>query len=860
MSFFKKALKDLQAIPSGPEGTAMGFMTDAIKKTAKVVEHGRNTLIGGFNPNRRHDEEHEKEQDAKREAIRDGHRFRSFAPERTNNTVKWHIDGHDYMWAISEMIENAKEVVFILDWWLTPELYLRRPPAYFPKYRLDRLLLRKAEQGVKIYIIVYKEVPGPMSMSSKHTKNYLLALHPNIAVMRHPDHIGSKDNVALWSHHEKVVVVDNHFAAIGGLDLCFGRWDTHNHPCADVHPTEFDLTLFPGQDFNNARIMDFQEPKNYASNALSPLDNPRMPWHDVHMTLTGPSVLDIVQHFTERWNEIRKRKYAEDPRFPLLALPHDAEAAPNEPIANHPHYESWGDLGRKYKQRWHGQYSGHEQTSYPQTNNAACRVQVIRSAADWSHGILPLEDSIQQAYLQSIAEAEHYIYIENQFFISNTVEGGDVKNQIAKALADRIIRAAKEGKPFQVVVFIPEVPGFAGDVQTDASVQTIMSHQYMTINRGGNSIYEKIRAAGYEPLNYIRIYHLRTYDRINAPAGFIKSIEENSGVTFNQAHVALARKWVSGDAYTEQKTVIVGKAHLTTDPLAPGQPTPATTEEVPLPESDQAAEEIVSKFEHGADNLRRDAFVSDSVAGHLLRDRTTLAQEKWLGTREEELNAYVSEMLYIHSKLMIVDDRRVIMGSANINDRSQRGDGDSEICLVVEDQDMIDATMGGEPYRVSRFAATLRRKLYREHLGLIEPQECNKPYPKVTTFMRPAPIPNRDETREPEDRLVADPLARETQLLLIETAHRNREVFAEFFRPIPTNLVRTADAYKNYIPKVKQGHVVPGTDLDRLKERLQEVRGAIVECPLDFLIDDKEFNNGHALVEMTGAAGKALFI
>jgi hypothetical protein len=26
------------------------------------------------------------------------------------------------------------------------------------------------------------------------------------------------------------------------------------------------------------------------------------------MTLTGPVVLDIVQHFTERWNEIKKRK------------------------------------------------------------------------------------------------------------------------------------------------------------------------------------------------------------------------------------------------------------------------------------------------------------------------------------------------------------------------------------------------------------------------------------------------------------------------------------------------------------------------------------------------------------------------
>lgn len=42
-----------------------------------------------------------------------------------------------------------------------------------------------------------------------------------------------------------------------------------------------------------------------------------------------------------------------------------------------------------------------------------------------------------------------------------------------------------------------------------------------------------------------------------------------------------------------------------------------------------------------------------------------------------------------------------------------KGDGDSEIALVVQDGDMIDSTMNGEPYQVGRFAATLRRKLYR---------------------------------------------------------------------------------------------------------------------------------------------------
>ena len=37
----------------------------------------------------------------------------------------------------------------------------------------------------------------------------------------------------------------------------------------------------------------------------------------------------------------------------------------------------------------------------------------------------------------------------------------------------------------------------------------------------------------------------------------------------------------------------------------------------------------------------------------------------------------VTEILYIHSKLMIVDDKNMIIGSANINDRSLLGDRDS---------------------------------------------------------------------------------------------------------------------------------------------------------------------------------------
>jgi phospholipase D1/2 len=319
-------------------------------------------------------------------------------------------------------------------------------------------------------------------------------------------------------------------------------------------------------------------------------------------------------------------------------------------------------------------------------------------------------------------------------------------------------------------------------------------------------------------------------------------MEQNSGVKFHEAQVALSRQWVAGDTLTTQKEVVIVIPQE--ESLLPAGSQGAVTEKVPIPVDDVAARQVVERFENGAINVRSDESVSDTVSQHMLADKTSLFDEAWLGTEEEELNAYVSELLYIHSKLMIVDDRRVIIGSANINDRSQKGDGDSEIALVVEDDDMINSTMNGEPYQVSRFAATLRRQLYKEHLGLIEPQPSQERDPEVTAAMRPAPYPNRDDTRSREDRLVADPICDATNILWKETARKNREVFSELFRPLPTNLVRDWAAYDTYRPKTKTGHLVPDIPLASVKTRLDQVKGALVECPLDFLIDFKDLVTG----------------
>jgi phospholipase D1/2 len=50
-----------------------------------------------------------------------------------------------------------------MDWWLSPEMYLRRPPSANEKYRLDNMLKAAAERGVKVNVVVYKEVEAALT-------------------------------------------------------------------------------------------------------------------------------------------------------------------------------------------------------------------------------------------------------------------------------------------------------------------------------------------------------------------------------------------------------------------------------------------------------------------------------------------------------------------------------------------------------------------------------------------------------------------------------------------------------------------------------------------------------------------------
>jgi len=201
---------------------------------------------------------------------------------------------------------------------------------------------------------------------------------------------------------------------------------------------------------------------------------------------------------------------------------------------------------------------------------------------------------------------------------------------------------------------------------------------------------------------------------------------------------------------------------------------------------------------------------------------------------------FVSEIIYIHSKLMIVDDRLIICGSANINDRSMCGDRDSELAIVVEDQKMIDSVMDGKPYKVGRLAHALRCKIFREHSGLDTESQMSF-LCKLPAYRRAPSSAGNPTIEQRIQAMVQDPLSSQFWDFWTGTAKSNTDIFREVFKCVPDDNIRNWTQYKNFFPKsseVLSGHIAMKAPIDQIREKLFSVHGHLVQFPTDFLSEE----------------------
>jgi phospholipase D1/2 len=288
-----------------------------------------------------------------------------------------------------------------------------------------------------------------------------------------------------------------------------------------------------------------------------------MPWRDEALVTFGESARDLARHFIQRWNQCKREKVPKNNDYPYL-------------------------LPKAYSDDLNINHDWLKDPLY------SCDLQLTRSLDSWSGGITEREDSIARAYKELIEKAEHYIYIENQFFVTTCDERDDqVKNLIGKYLVQRIEKAYRENKKFRVYIVLPLLPGF--ETNSNA-IQAVQYFNLRSINLGKYSIYKKLQEKGINnPGDYITIHGMRNWD------------------------------------------VLMG-------------------------------------------NL-------------------------------------ITEIIYVHSKLMIVDDKYAICGSANINDRSLLGSRDSELAFVIKDTEFLKATFDGKEVMVGKYCQSLRKKIFKLHLG-----------------------------------------------------------------------------------------------------------------------------------------------
>jgi phospholipase D1/2 len=134
--------------------------------------------------------------------------------------------------------------------------------------------------------------------------------------------------------------------------------------------------------------------------------------------------------------------------------------------------------------------------------------------------------------------------------------------------------------------------------------------------------------------------------------------------------------------------------------------------------------------------------------------------------------------MYVHAKPVLIDDTIVTLGSANINDRSLNGNGDTELAAVVADDAEAELTDMGAGVKVvtRRFARELRMQLWRKHLGMLVDEPS-------TTGVKKGAAPAGINIEKPVDGA--------TIRAIQQLAATNRSAYNEVFTHTPRDSFKT---------------------------------------------------------------------
>ena len=170
----------------------------------------------------------------------------------------------------------------------------------------------------------------------------------------------------------------------------------------------------------------------------------------------------------------------------------------------------------------------------------------------------------------------------------------------------------------------------------------------------------------------------------------------------------------------------------------------------------------------------------------------------------------------------------------------------------MEDTTPLASRMDGRAYRAGLHAASLRRLLWREHLGLLPAQSMDAG--DDPNAQPPGDAGNEYEAGDEWDALVADPLADELWDMWTARATTNTKVFRHLFHADPDDHIKTFEDYDDFMPGKGHlgGHLFDSYQpVDVVRQELDKIRGHLVWMPLRFLEEAEMADTGLQVNSLT---------
>ena len=506
---------------------------------------------------------------------------------------------------------------------------------------------------------------------------------------------------------------------------------------------------------------------------------PRMPWHDVHCHIKGSAVFDLSMNFVRRWNGSARSYETSFARY------RDPYAKLVDPLL--------AKIGLQIIKTPKAPRIAKEHLPQQQKGTGSNWVQVLRSAPktlvtqeNAELGGKPpamQQNNCLKGMVKVIQGASKFIYIEGQFFQSAYGDEGDNRGRLSGPMAAILkIESSPTYQRFIDMLGIRGVPiekvpttmrwKMVREVEKLAQGKAFMADLKQAMTNA--TTIEALRLMGKPQERLLNPIGQALVDRIT------KAVYD--GVPF---HVYMVLP-VHPEGLLNVVNIMT-QTHLTMQSLVFGKHS--------LVNGIRRA--IVAKQLHDQKKISIDE-AEKRVAAMTLEELRGAGGERWkshltlLNLRNWDVigKKPVTEQIYVHSKLLIADDRVAVLGSANINDRSMLGDRDSELAVVITDDTPVMAKLDGKnDHPVASKVHDLRMRLWKKLFGLTSKE--------------------RTASSLASEALLKSPAAPETWLAIQKVADKNAGSYEEAFWFVPRNVAHPSIQKEEALKGTPPGSIWP---------------------------------------------------